>query len=142
LLCQRQHLFRSILDATSKDVTNFFTIEQSGYWQTHYRFDKKAKNGIRGMGEQSSKLLSINVAAVLLVAYGLYTNNELYIEKAINFLEAKKPEVNVITRQWQELGVSLRSAAESQGAIELFNNYCKERRCLQCNIGSQILADV
>ena len=80
------------------------------------------------------------MAAVLLVAYGHYTNNELYIEKALTFLEAQKPEKNAITRQWQALGINLISAAESQGAIELFNNYCKDRRCLQCNIGSQILA--
>ena len=140
LLFQRQHLFKSILEATSDDAAVFFTIEQSEYWQTHYRFDKKAKNGIKGIGEQSAKLLSINVAAVLLVGYGLYTNNDFYIEKALNFLEAQNPEQNVITRQWQELGVKLTSAAESQGAIELFNNYCKDRRCLQCNIGSQILA--
>jgi hypothetical protein len=140
LLFQRQHLFQSILEATSDDAANFFTIQQSEYWQTHYRFDKKAKIGIKGIGEQSAKLLSINVAAVLLVAYGQYTNNENYIEKALNFLEGQKPEQNVITRKWQALGINLSSAAESQGAIELFNNYCKDRRCLQCNIGSQILA--
>ena len=140
LLFQRQHLFQSILEASSNDAANFFTIQQSEYWQTHYRFDKKAKIGIKGIGEQSAKLLSINVAAVLLVAYGQYINNENYIEKALNFLEGQKPEQNVITRKWQELGINLSSAAESQGAIELFNNYCKDRRCLQCNIGSQILA--
>ena len=140
LLSHRHHLFQSILDASSKDAATFFTIEQSEYWQTHYRFDKKSKNGIKGIGDQSSKILSINVAAVLLVAYGHFTNNERYIEKALNFLEAQKPEKNAITRQWQALGVNLTSAAESQGAIELFNNYCKDRRCLQCNIGSQILA--
>ncbi len=140
LLFQRQHLFQSILEASSNDAANFFTIQQSEYWQTHYRFDKKANIGIKGLGEQSAKLLSINVAAVLLVAYGQYTNNENYIEKALNFLEGQKPEQNVITRKWQELRINLSSAAESQGAIELFNNYCKDRRCLQCNIGSQILA--
>lgn len=140
LLFQRQHLFQSILDVSSKDAANFFTIQQSEYWQSYYRFDKKAKIGIKGIGEQSAKLLSINVAAVLLVAYGQYTNNETYIEKALNFLEGQKPEQNVITRKWQELGIVLTSAAESQGAIELFNNYCKDKRCLQCNIGCQILA--
>ena len=139
LLFQRQHLFQSIMDASAKEAAVFFKIQQSEFWQTHYHFNKEAKIGIKGMGEQSARLLSINVAAVLLVAYGHYTNNELYIEQALNFLEAQKPEDNVITRKWQELGTKLNSAAESQGAIELFNNYCKDRRCLQCNIGSQIL---
>ncbi len=140
LLFRRQHLFQSIIDASAKDAANYFKVEQSEFWQTHYHFNKKPKSGIKGIGEQSARLLSINVAAVLLVAYGQYTNDESFIEKAINFLEVLKPEDNVITRQWQELGVQLSSAAESQGAIELFNNYCKERKCLQCNIGSQILS--
>ena len=140
LLYQRRHLFKSIIDASAKDAAVYFKVEQSEYWQTHYHFNKEAKKGIKGIGEQSARLLSINVAAVLLVAYGHYTNNELYIEKALDFLEAQKTEDNVVTRQWHDLGVQLSSAAESQGAIELFNNYCKVRKCLQCNIGSQILA--
>ena len=133
-------IYESIINASVKDATTFFKVDQSEFWQSHYHFNKEAKKGIIGIGDQSARLLSINVAAVLLVAYGNYTGNELYIEKAINFLEAQKPEDNVITRQWKELGIQLTSAAESQGAIELFNNYCKDRRCLQCNIGSQILA--
>ena len=141
LLYQRQHLFQSIIDASSKEAAIYFKVEQSEFWQTHYHFNKEAKSGIKGIGEQSARLLSINVAAVLLVAYGQYTNDESFIEKALNFLEALKPENNVITRQWQELGIQLKSAAESQGAIELFNNYCKDRKCLQCNICDQILSD-
>jgi hypothetical protein len=141
LLFQRKHLFQSIIGASTKDATSFFYVEQSEFWQKHYHFNKEAKKGIKGIGDQSAKILSINVAAVLLVAYGHYTNNELYTEKAVSFLEAQKPEDNVITRQWKELGIKLNSAAESQGAIELFNNYCKDRRCLQCNIGSQILSN-
>ena len=141
VLFQRQHLFQSIINASANDATTFFKINQSAFWQTHYHFNKEAKKGIKGIGNQSARLLSINVAAVLLVAYGNYTSNELYIEKAISFLEVQKPEDNVIIRQWKELGIQLTSAAESQGAIELFNNYCKDRRCLQCNIGSQILSD-
>jgi hypothetical protein len=141
LLYKRQHLFHSIIDATAKEAAIYFKVEQSEFWQTHYHFNKESKSGIKGIGEQSARLLSINVAAVLLVAYGQYTNDESFIEKAVNFLEVLKPEDNVITRQWQELGVQLNSAAESQGAIELFNIYCKDRKCLQCNIGSQILSD-
>ena len=139
LLFQKQHFLQTILEASPTDIAEFFRIEQSAYWQTHYHFNKEAKNGIKRIGEQSSRLLSINVAAVLLVGYGQYTSNEQYIEKAIRLLELQKAENNIITRKWQELDISLANAAESQGAIELFNNYCKDRRCLRCNIGSQIL---
>ena len=139
LLYKRQHLFQSILTASPKEAADFFKVEQSAFWQKHYHFNKEAKIGIKGIGDQSTRLLSINVAAVILVAYGGYTNDEHYVEKAIEFLETQKSEDNVIIRKWRKLGIKLSSAAESQGAIELYNNYCKDRRCLQCNIGSQIL---
>jgi Protein of unknown function (DUF2851) len=139
LLVSRPHMFQSIVEVPIERATAFFRVGQSEFWQSHYHFNKVAKNAIKGMGEQSSRLLSINVAAVLLVAYGNYTSNEIYIEKAVSFLEAQKPENNVITRQWHKLDVTINNAAESQGAIELFNNYCKGRKCFQCNIGSQIL---
>jgi len=142
LLLQKQNFFQSILDSSASSMNDFFAVRQSEFWQQHYHFNKEAKVGVKGLGEQSARLLCINVVAVILVAYGEYTNNELYIEKALNFLELQKPEDNVITRRWNELGIKLNSAAESQGAIELFNNYCKDRRCLQCNIGSQILTSV
>ena len=139
LLYQKEHFFQSIIEGSEKDAANFFKVEQSEFWHTHYHFNKIAKSTLSGLGEMSRRILSINVAAVLLVAYGQYTNNEHYVEKAIIFLEALKPEANSITGKWNNLGIKMLNAAESQGAIELFNNYCGKRRCLSCNIGNQIL---
>jgi len=139
LLFHRKHLFQTIIDVMVKEAPYFFKVETSEFWQTHYHFNKTTHSALRGIGEQSARLLSINVAAVLLIAYGQYTNNERYTKKALNFLETIRPEENVITRRWSDLGIKLASAADSQGAIELFNNYCKNKKCLRCNIGNQIL---
>jgi hypothetical protein len=139
LLFQRKHFFQSIIKSSEFDAAKFFEIEPSEFWCNHYHFNKTTKSELIGLGEMSQRILSINVAAVLLVAYGRNTNNESYIGKAINFLESKEPEVNSITKRWNDLGIKLLNASESQGAIELFNNYCGKRRCLQCNIGSKIL---
>lgn len=139
LLYQRQHLFQTVLEVTPSMAEHFFKVNQSGYWKQHYHFGKEAKTTLKGLGEQSARGLSINVAAVLLVAYGEANGNEHFKERAVNFLEALKPEKNIITRSWQHLGIDLQNAAESQGAIELYNIYCKQKRCLSCNIGNQIL---
>ncbi len=139
LLFTRKHLFKSLIEVSTKEAANFFVVQPSGFWRTHYHFHKEAKSELKGIGKQSARILSINVAAVLLVSYGIYVNDEQYKERAIRFLEVQKPEDNTITRRWKLLGIKLASAAQSQGAIELFNNYCQKRRCLECSIGHQIL---
>ena len=139
LLYQKKHFFQSLINKSEIDVAKFFEIKPSEFWRTHYHFNKRSSSDLKGIGEMSQRILSINVAAVLLVAYGLHTNNDSYIEKAIGILESQKPEMNSITKRWTNLDVKLLNAADTQGAIELFNNYCGTRRCLQCNIGSKIL---
>jgi hypothetical protein len=139
LLYHKKYLFQSLIEATPNKSTPFFKLKVSEFWERNYHFNKQSNNGQNGFGEQSMRILNTNVAAVLLVAYANYTNNELYTEKALNFLEKQKPENNFITRGWKEIGMDITSTAESQGAIELFNNYCKNRRCLECNIGNQLM---
>ncbi len=140
VLSARPHLFQAIIAASARQAASFFRVKQSEFWQHHYHFGKPAKTSLQGIGEQSARVLSINVAAVLLVAYGTYTQNEAYLERAIAFLEAQKPEQNTIIRRWQQLGIKPDSAAGSQGAIELYNNYCRHQMCLHCPVGHQLLA--
>jgi hypothetical protein len=57
----------------------------------------------------------------------------------VNFLEALPAEKNHITEMWEGLGLEIKTAFDSQASIELFNNFCTKKRCLQCNIGIEIL---
>ena len=52
---------------------------------------------------------------------------------------AIKKETNNITKQWQHTDVAIVSAFDSQAVIELTNNYCIKKRCLECCIGNKIL---
>ena len=49
------------------------------------------------------------------------------------------PESNRIIAGWDGAGVTASSSADSQGMIELFNEYCLKKNCLSCNIGMSIL---
>ncbi len=139
-LQHHRSFFHALLEVSPAQAAAFFRVPVSDYWQRHYHFGKPAPTRLQGLGVQGARLLGINVAAVLLVAYGHYLDEQKYIERALTFLENLPPENNRITRLWAELGSELTSAADSQGAIELYNNYCQARRCLDCNIGSRILA--
>jgi len=55
-------------------------------------------------------------------------------------LKRIKKEDNRITRLYTALDWPNQHALHSQGMIHRYKFYCKERRCLDCEIGREILA--
>jgi hypothetical protein len=60
-------------------------------------------------------------------------------EKAISWLESFAPEKNQIVHLFEGLQVTPRNALQSQGMVELFKQYCTEKRCLDCIVGNRLL---
>jgi len=50
-----------------------------------------------------------------------------------------KPEKNSIISKFSDFGVAAKNALDTQALLELKNNYCAPKRCLECAIGSSIL---
>ena len=61
-------------------------------------------------------------------------------ERALSFLEELPAEENSILEEWKEAGIEAESAFYSQALIQLRNEYCKKRRCLECRIGSRLVS--
>jgi hypothetical protein len=140
LVVNGKNMFSKIVDATSyQDLLEMFSFTQSEYWQTHYRFDHPTGEGISGMGRASIDNVIINTAIPLMVAYGKAKDDQRYLDHAISLMQQIPAEENVITKRWNEQHMLSSTAADSQGLIELFNNYCMKKRCLDCNIGFSIL---
>jgi hypothetical protein len=78
----------------------------------------------------------------MLVAYGKRKDNQSCIDRAVAFLQEIHSEDNTILRTWEELGLSSKTAFDSQGLIELHNSFCVRRRCLDCGIGFSLLQPV
>jgi hypothetical protein len=139
LLSRRTNIFASILKCdTAHDLSNFFTIEPSEYWTTHYHFRKKV-DLVPGPGPDSIHNISLNAVVPLLAAYALSRDDYFYMEKALSLLNTLPRESNRITREWSLLSMHARNAYESQGLIELYNNFCSRRRCLDCSIGGYLI---
>lgn len=64
---------------------------------------------------------------------------EKYASIAINILEQTKAEVNAITRLWSPLSKSPKNAYDSQGYLEIYNEFCFYKKCLSCEVGSKLL---
>ena len=91
------------------------------------------------IGKMQARLLIINAWVPLLFVYGITHGQQHYKDQAISLLSQLPAEDNAIIRRWQSYGITPGNAAESQALIQLNNNYCRSRRCLECRVGYHML---
>lgn len=101
--------------------------------------DVKAISKLLGVKGTKLDLLVINTVIPVIFAYGKTKGKDSYCEQAFNLLEELKAEDNHIVRMWEECGLHVRSAGDSQALIQLKNEYCDKRECLRCRIGFEYL---
>jgi Protein of unknown function (DUF2851) len=143
LVTQQQSFFSLFTQTNSiEDLRNALKIEQSTYWQEHYNFGKVASKKLVGLGKDSINNILINTVIPLLACYSEKTDNQELMTRCVSFLEALPAEENHITEMWEGLGLEIKTAFDSQASIELYNNFCTQKRCLQCNVGIEILRKV
>lgn len=141
VLIQRTgHLFSKMLAAKNlREIENAFVIELSNYWQTHYRFERESEPSKKHLGRDRIHLLVINIIAPFLFLYGKVRDDERYRERALALLEEVPAEKNHILDEWAKLGMLPQQSAQGQALLQLKNNYCDAKRCLDCAIGCHIL---
>ena len=111
----------------------------SPYWETHYVFGSVSKKSEKQLSEASLNVLLINTAIPFLFAYGRHESSEQLCERAINYLEQLKPERNHIVNMWQQCGLDVQNAGDTQALIQLKTQYCDRKECLRCRIGYEYL---
>lgn len=102
------------------------------YFQTEF---KRLK--ISGKIIPSSIL--INAIAIFLFSKGRIERNEVFAQKAFRLLELLPSEENQIVRKWKEIQIIPRNAFESQALLEIYQQFCSRKRCLDCKIGINFL---
>jgi hypothetical protein len=133
-------LFSRILEAHDiADLRKLFMVSASEYWHYHYIFGKESRSISKNTGTLASDILLINAVIPMIFVYGRARDAEDICERALEFLEKIKAEENLIIREWKEVGIEAGSAFYSQALIQLRNNYCRKRRCLECRIGSNLI---
>lgn len=140
LFYQSKALFSKILEAESvEDLEALFQVQLSNYWKTHYVFDKESKLRNKSLGKNTVHLIIMNTVVPFLFAYSRARASEKLQDKAIRILEALPAEGNSIIRQWKALGMKVKTAYQSQALLQLKNEYCNHKKCLECSIGHKIL---
>jgi hypothetical protein len=134
------HLFSKIKEANSvEDIKQWFDVTANDYWHYHYRFDETSSFKKKKLGDAMIDNIIINTVCPVLFAYGNYHNEVKYKQKALNWLEEIAAESNSITAGFKKLGIENKSGYDSQALIELKNEYCTKKRCLECSVGNFLL---
>ena len=133
----------SDLDALRK----MLRVGVTPYWATHYTFGREhqpATSGKQGdepkqMSESTVNLLLINAVIPLLFAYGRLYDREDICQRALSWLEQLPAEHDRISRTWQEVGLPVSCAADTQGLLHLRHFYCDRKDCLRCRFGKEYI---
>jgi hypothetical protein len=140
LIHRSSHLFSKIREtSTVHTVKELLNVTANDYWHYHYLFDEPGDYHPKQLGKQMTDSIIINTVIPVVFAYGLYNKDESMKDKAVEWLMLLSAEKNTITDKWSSLKVSNKNALESQALLELKNNYCNLRRCLECAVGNAIL---
>ena len=140
LISNSTHLFSKVKESVSvSEVKHFLEVTANDYWHYHYVFDEASAFKKKTLGEQMIDNIIINTIVPILFAYGLHHNEQHYKDKAIAWLEKISPEKNAITKGFESLKFENKNSFDSQAYIQLKNEYCNHKRCLECAVGNSLL---
>ena len=140
LLKESRNLFSKLLEAKTPDeLMAYFDVSTSDYWTTHYHFDKESVKSEKRIGRSFANMLIINAWIPLLFHYGAKHGMQSCKDLALQLLEKADVESNATIKTWCSAGLKPKTAFESQALLELHEEYCKTKRCLECNIGYKVL---
>jgi len=141
LIVNSNHLFSKVLDIKDIQLLRNLFVDNNvnNYWETHYRFDAVSEPAAKNLGKASIDLILLNTLVLFLFSYGNHNKQQYFINRALQLLENLPSEKNNIVADFDNLGVKIKTAFESQALLELKNSYCNYKKCLECGVGNKIL---
>jgi hypothetical protein len=140
LMTKHHHLFSNVLEKnTVSELVSLLSVGVSPYWESHFLFGHPSPSKPKHLGLLSIQNIIVNTIIPFLFLYGNQKRLPQYRERAFYFLEQLPAEKNTIVSSWNDYDVKAETASQSQGLIELKNNYCDAKKCLQCSIGNNLL---
>lgn len=124
---------------TVKEAEEIFHTRVTPYWETHYTFGSASVKNMKSLSAGSLRLIMINTVVPMLFAYGRHKRDDRLCDRAFDFLDELKAENNHIVKMWQQCGLTVENAGDSQALIQLKKEYCDRKDCLRCRFGYEYL---
>ncbi len=141
LIHKSLELFAHLMEVKSqKEIAPLLQIAASDYWNNHYRPGQVSKEtSVKYLGTDALHNIIINTVAPMQYLYARLQGKEQLHENSLSLLQSLKPENNKTIREWQNQGMVVTDAAQSQALLQLFNQYCEKKRCLECAVGNRLI---
>jgi hypothetical protein len=127
-----------ILANTKEEIYVIFNNATSSYWMTHYNFDSQSISKTKKISNSFIDLIIINTIIPLKFLYAK-ANGKDTIEELISLIQTLKPEKNSSIEKFHFFKIKSKNAFETQALLQLKNEYCNNKKCLQCEIGLTLL---
>lgn len=143
LIQKSVHLFSKIIEEGSlKEVNKFFNADANDFWRYHYKLDDASVYKPKPIGASTIENIVINTVAPMVFTYGTAHQIQKLKDRAIQWLSETRAEKNNITKGFEKIGFESNNAFDSQSLIELKNQYCNFKKCLNCAIGNSLLKSI
>lgn len=140
LYYERRASLSALLECeTVEALRQLLATHVTPYWETHYVFGSESAPSKKRMSAASVDVLIVNTAIPMLFAVGRHRQKETLCDRAFDLLEQMKAENNHIITMWQECGLEVKTAGDSQALIQLKKEYCDRKDCLRCRFGYEYL---
>jgi hypothetical protein len=134
-----RNLFSKIIEANSiKELYKLFEITVSDYWKTHYNFEKVSPRKNKTLSKGFVDLLVINTIVPIQFAFSRSIGKD-NSEELIGLISQVSSEKNSTIDKFSFFGIDAKNAFQSQSLLQLKNEYCSHKRCLQCGIGLELI---
>jgi hypothetical protein len=127
------------LFSSYKELESVLEIEVQGYWMNRFKPDGAVSKRKTDFGKASIESIIINTFAPFFFFYSKKTGKMEFRERSIELLNKCMPEENAKTKLFDSKKQLLDNAAGSQAVINLYDNYCTAKKCLQCGVGVALL---
>lgn len=141
LYSKHYNLFSKIIaNDNLNDFYELFKVGVSQFWKTHYTFQTVSKSSDKTLTKSFIDLLLINTIIPIKYCYSQQIG-KLDTEIIFELASSLKAEDNTIIKKFNTLKPVATSAMDSQAFLQLKSNYCDNKKCLQCAIGSVLITN-
>ncbi|WP_112114113.1 DUF2851 family protein [Flavobacterium aciduliphilum] len=135
----QRNLFAKILTVQKNhEWYDLFSVSVGSYWKTHYTFDKPISRKQRLLSKSFVDLILMNTIIPLLFTYYKSQGIENF-DSLLEILRNIAPEKNNIIDKFGSFGVKSKNAFQTQALLQLKNEYCNKKLCLECAVGLELL---
>jgi hypothetical protein len=116
------------------------------FWSNHYHFDEPTAKPVHALGAERINDMIVNAVIPLALLYARTFKDKAVREQALKLYEILPPSMEnsvtrLMVRQLLKDRVQLNSVAAQQGAIQLYKFYCREERCMECEVGRLVFRE-